>query len=104
MSTVLTMTELQELIAGGRTTTYKPTIINFVKNDELYLDVMTIHPFSEKKIDSVYNSFNNNLKLLKSENPQWPHIEVRKTNNGMVLLLNVTKMQGETEGDTTEED
>lgn len=99
---VLTRDEIAEILAGGRTTTYKPTIINFVKSEELYLNVMELVPFNSKKVDSVYNSFNNNLKTLKVDNPDWPHIELRKTNDGKVLLINLTLLQGDMDEDEDE--
>jgi len=89
----LTLAELREIAAGGKTRQYKPTIITFVKSGDLYLNVMEDIAFSEKKIDSVFNSFNNNLKTLKSENPDWPHVELKKEGN-MVLLINMTALQG----------
>ena len=97
-SATLTLAELKEIAAGGKTRQYKPTIINFVHSNELYLNVMDDIAFADKKIDSVYNSFNNNLKTLKSENPSWPHIEVKKEGN-MVLLINMTVLQGAVEED-----
>lgn len=98
-SATLTKAEIMEILAGGRTTTYKPTIISFVKSGELFLDVMQQSPFNAKKIDSVFNSFNNNLKLLKAENPEWPTIEVRKE-GAMCLLINVTALSGDVTDDT----
>lgn len=92
----LSLAELREIASGGKTRSYKPTVISFVQSGELYRNVMEDIAFSEKKIDSVYNSFNNNLKTLKSENPQWPHIEVKKEGN-MVLLINMTVLQGAAE-------
>jgi hypothetical protein len=89
----LTLAELREIAAGGKTRQYKPTIITFVKSGEIYQNVMDDIAFADKKIDSVYNSFNNNLKTLKSENENWPHIEVKKEGN-MVLLINMTALQG----------
>lgn len=89
----LTLAELKEIAAGGKTRQYKPTIIRFVKSGEIYENVMEDIAFADKKIDSVFNSFNNNLKTLKSENPDWPHIELKKEGN-MVLLINMTALQG----------
>lgn len=89
----LTLAELKEIAAGGKTRQYKPTIIGFVKSGEVYVNVMDDIAFADKKIDSVYNSFNNNLKILKSENPDWPHVEVKKEGS-MVLLINMTALQG----------
>lgn len=85
--------ELEQIAAGGRSTMYKPTLISFVQSNDVYQDVMEQYPFSEKKIDSVFNSFNNNLKELKRENPDWPHIELKKA-DGKVLLINMTALQG----------
>lgn len=89
----LSLSQLKEIAAGGKTRQYKPTVISFVKSGEVYTNVMDDIAFSEKKIDSVFNSFNNNLKTLKSENPDWPTIQVRKEGN-MVLLINMTALQG----------
>lgn len=90
----LSLAEIKAIASKGKTRAYKPEILNFVHSSEAYRDVMVLLPFSEKKIDSVYNSFNNNLKTLKSENPDWPHIEVCKEND-MVLLINMTVLEGE---------
>ena len=92
-SATLTPAQLKEILSGGKTREYKPTIITFVQSGELYRNVMEDVVFESRKIDSVYNSFNNNLKTLRSENPTWPHIEVKKEGS-MVLLINHTVLQG----------
>src|SRR6266436_6198941 len=89
----LSLSDLKAIASGGKTRAYKPDIISFVKSNELYKDFMLDLPYSEKKIDSVYNSFNNNLKELKSQNPDWPHIEVKKEGT-MVLIINMTALEG----------
>ena len=102
-SATLTPSQLKEILAGGKTREYKPTIINFVKSNELYLDCMTLPSFEGRKIDSVHNSFNNNLKELRGDNPDWPTIEVKKSGN-QVLLINMTRLAGEMEASDKIED
>lgn len=90
----LSLADIKAIASEGKTRAYKPEILNFVHSGAVYRDVMEVLPFSEKKIDSVFNSFNNNLKVLKSENPDWPDIQVRKQ-DAMVLLINMTVLEGE---------
>lgn len=101
-SASLTPAQLKDILSSGKTREYKPTIIAFAKSEDLYQNVMELPVFESRKIDSVYNSFNNNLKELKAENPHWPMIEVKKAGD-QVLLINMTKLQGEMEASDEDE-
>lgn len=95
-SATLTLAELKDLetiALGGRSRTYKPELIDFVHSGEAYRSIMDREPWKHKKVDSVYNSFNNNLKALRFENPEWPDIQVVKKDTE-IYLVNLPALQG----------
>lgn len=99
MSSELSLAEIKDLLSGGKTRLYKPTIIDFVSRNEVYIDCMENPAFAEKKIDAVMASFGNNLKILRLQNPDWPVLQVKKVQkpDGKfgVFLVNVTLLQGQ---------
>lgn len=94
----LSITQLQELLSGTKTRSYKPELIDFVKSEQPYRDVMESPVFAGKKTASVVLSFTNNYKTLKAENPNWPDIAiVAKTDADKtehVFLINKTIIAG----------
>jgi hypothetical protein len=102
LPTQLSKAEIKDLLSGGRTRMYKPTIMKFAESDEIYLDFMSDPAFSEKKPEAVYQSVTNHLKTLKLENPDWPRLQAVKK-DGLVLLVNLDKLAG-AESDEDSED
>ncbi len=101
--TSLTPAQIAELMgsSGNRKRSYKPTIITFVKSGDLSIDFMSLPDFASKKVDAVYQSVNNNLKILRLENPEWPTLALNKipgdgtsSNPAMVLLVNMDLLTG----------
>lgn len=95
-SATLTPAELKDLynsVRSGRSRSYKPELIDFVESGEAYRTIMDREPWSGKKIDSVFNSFNNNLRTLKAENPGWPDIQLSKKDD-QIYLVNMPVLTG----------
>jgi hypothetical protein len=97
MPSELNLSEIKDLLNSGKSRLYKPCIIEFVKSDEIYEDMMQNPAFTEKNASSVFQSFKNNLDKLVRDNPDWPHIEVKKAEKDgkeLVLLINMTLLAG----------
>jgi hypothetical protein len=100
----LTAADITALLAGTRTRgAVADRLRQFAASDELAVDLMTEAQFSQKKVDSLYNSVNQNLKTIRSENQDFPNLKVVKREDSL-FVINVDKYTvAVAEGDTEAE-